>query len=141
MKRIALAFLLVASPAAASVDVTVDHGAVWKAEDVSLSTAGLLQIHNTGGADETLTDVSCPIADDTRLVGAQGQALLPLDIPAGQTVTFTLVGPHLVLTGLHFLIVQGSVVPCSFTFSGAGNIGVFLNEVDAPSPRPVLAGK
>ncbi len=141
MKRIALAHSLIASPAAASVDVTVNHGAVWKADDVSLSTAGLLQIHNTGNADETLTAVSCPIADETRLVGADGHALLPLAIPAGQTVTFTLVGPHQILTGLHFVIEQGSVVPCSFTFSGAGNIGIFLNEVDAPAPRPALAGR
>jgi copper(I)-binding protein len=138
MKRLALALSLIAAPAAASMDITVNHGAVWKADDVSLSTAGLLQIHNTGSADERLTGVTCPIADSTKLAGAQGQALLPLTIPAGQTVTFTLEGPHLVLTGLHFIIVQGSVVPCSFTFAGAGNIGVFLNEVDAPSPRPKL---
>jgi copper(I)-binding protein len=140
MKRLALVFLLLAGPAVASVDVTVNHGAVWKSPDISLTTAGLLQIHNTGNADETLTEVSCPIADDTKLEGAQGQALLPLTIPAGQTVTFTLEGPHLVLSGLHFIIVQGSVVPCSFTFTGAGNLGVFLNEVEAPSPRPALAG-
>jgi copper(I)-binding protein len=141
MKRLTLAFWLLAGPAAASVDVTVNHGAVWNSPDISLATAGLLQIHNTGSTDETLTEVSCPIAENTKLEGAQGQALLPLTIPAGQTVTFTLEGPHLVLSGLHFIIVQGSVVPCSFTFAGAGNIGVFLNEVDAPSPRPGLLAK
>jgi copper(I)-binding protein len=138
MKRLALALALIASPAAASMDVSVNHGAVWQAADLTLTTAGLLQIHNTGAADDRLTKVDCPIAEQTTLVGAQGQALLPLTIPAGQTVTFTLEGPHLVLRGLHFIVVKGSIVPCAFTFARAGEIGVFLNEVLAPSPRPKL---
>jgi copper(I)-binding protein len=138
MKRLAFVLTLLAGPAAASMDITVNHGAVWKAPDISMSTAGLLQIHNNGGAADTLTAATCPLADTTSLVGAQGQALLPLTIPAGQTITFTLTGPHLVLKGLHFIIEQGAVVPCAFTFTNAGDIGVFLNEVDAPAPRPKI---
>lgn len=118
--------------AAVSTDVTADNGLVLPAGKPGSATRGFLQIHNAG-ADDTLTGWSCPVAEVTLLAGADGKALTSLAIPAGQTVTLSAAGPHLVLENTHFAIGKGSVVPCALTFTAAGQIGVYLNSAGAPN--------
>lgn len=129
-----LAALAAASPACAqsATNITLDHGSVWQTEKLGDPTEGFLQIHNLSAAADKLTSWSCPIADNTALVGADGKKLDSLSIPANGTVTLSQNGPHLVLTGLHYTVQFGGIVPCAFTFALAGDIGGYLNAVAAP---------
>jgi periplasmic copper chaperone A len=129
-----LAFLVGAAPALAdnTASVTLNHGSVWQTAKVGDASQGFLQIHNLGSAADVLTAWSCPVAQATALVDGKGNALPSLTIPAGQTVTLAANGPHLLLQNTSDTIDYGSVVPCSFTFQQAGQIGGYLNSVVAP---------
>ena len=131
----ALAAFALARPgmALAGMGVTLDHGSVWQTNKVGDSTQGFLEIHNAGDAVDVLTGWDCSIADSTLLVGADGKKLTSLAIPAGQTVTLTENGPHLLLQETHYTVDYGSVVPCAFTFQEAGDIGGYLNAAPAPA--------
>jgi copper(I)-binding protein len=115
------------------IDVTLDSGTVWQTKKIGYTTQGFLQIHNTGSTADVLTGFNCTIADATLLVGADGKSLQSLTIPPGQVVTLAAKGPHLLLQNLHYTVDVGSVVPCSFTFQNAGDIGGYLNSVAAPT--------
>jgi copper(I)-binding protein len=119
--------------ALAQIDVTLDHGSVWQTKKTGDTTQGFLEIHNTGGTADVLTGFDCSIADATLLVGADGKTLQSLAIPPGQVVTLAVNGPHLLLRNTHYTVDYGSVVPCSFTFQNAGDIGGYLNAVAAPT--------
>jgi copper(I)-binding protein len=124
-----------ASPgiALAQIDVTLDHGSVWQTKKTGDTTQGFLEIHNTGSTADVLIGFDCSIADATLLVGADGRTLQSLAIPPGQVVTLAVNGPHLLLRSTHYTVDYGSVVPCSFTFQNAGDIGGYLNAVAAPT--------
>jgi copper(I)-binding protein len=122
-----------AVPALAAMNVSADHGSVWQTKKIGETTQGFLQIHNTSGADDVLTAWSCPVADTTELLGADDKPLQNLTIPAGQTVTLSQAGVHLLLQNLHYTVDFGSVVPCSFTLQNAGEIAIYLNSVPAPA--------
>jgi hypothetical protein len=47
-------------------------------------------------------------------------------------VTLTATGPHLILQSTHFVIGEGSAVPCSLTFQNQGQVGVMLFAEPAP---------
>ena len=129
--------LLLAAPALAatttpSVNIRLDNGSVWQSTGKETSTEGFLQIHNDGPTDDVLTAWSCPNADNTALLDKNGKALTQLVIPAQQTVTLAPGGMYLALSGLHYPVERGTVLPCSFTFEQAGPLGGFLNEVKKP---------
>jgi copper(I)-binding protein len=138
MKKLFAGLLLAALAAGASaqaqnaVNVTLDHGAVWQTVKIGDTTQGFLQIHNSGTAPDVLTAWDCSIADKTALLGVDGKALQSLTIPPGQTVIFSQSGPHLLLQRTRDTVDFGSVVPCSFTFQNAGDIGGYLNATTAP---------
>jgi copper(I)-binding protein len=116
--------------AQAAIDLTCDHGRVLENATVAGTTVATIEVHNAGAADDTLTKFDCPIADSTTLVGADGKPVTTLIVPAGQSVTMSQSGLHLVLKGIHYTVDSGSLVPCSFTFATAGEVGIFLNAVD-----------
>lgn len=129
--------LLGAAPALAdtttpSINIRLDHGSVWQTIKKETTTEGFLQIHNDGTTEDMLTAWSCPNADNTVLMGKDGKPLAQLVIPAQQTVTLAPGGMYLALSGLHYPVERGSVLPCSFTFQQAGMVGGFLNEVKRP---------
>lgn len=129
--------LAVAAPAFAatttpSVDIRLDHGSVWRTPPKITSTEGFVQIHNDGDTDDVLTAWSCPNADQTVLTGQDGKPLTQLTIPAKQTVTLAPGGVYLALTGLHYPVQRGSIMPCAFSFERAGEVGGFLNEAKKP---------
>jgi copper(I)-binding protein len=129
-----LGALVLASPgsALAGIDLTVNQGTVWQTLKTGETTQGFLQIHNTGDSADVLTGWACSIANATSLVGQDGKALPELTIQPGQTVTFAVSGPHLILQQTRDAVVFGSVVPCDFTFKNAGEVAVYLNAVAAP---------
>jgi copper(I)-binding protein len=135
LSTVLLATFVLASPgmALAQIDVTLDNGGVWQTKKIGDTTQGFLEIHNTGGTADVLTGFDCSIADATLLVGADGKTLQSLAIPPGQVVTLAANGPHLLLRNTHYTVDYGSVVPCSFTFQNAGDIGGYLNAVAAPT--------
>ncbi len=134
---LAASLLLGAAPAFAatttpSINIRLDGGSVWQTSKKDTATEGFLQIHNDGPTDDVLTGWSCPDADNTVLLGKDGKALTQLVIPAGQTVTLAPGGMYLALSGLHYPVDRGSILPCSFSFQQAGLVGGFLNEVTKP---------
>lgn len=136
----AAALVAATLPAAAgslvpAMNLRLDHGSVWQANTKQSVTEGFLQIHNDGPTDDTLTGWNCPAAGTTTLVDKDGKPLDHLTIPAGKTVTLSPDGLHLVLGGLLFPIERGSILPCSFTFTQAGELGGFLNEVKRPRDK------
>lgn len=132
-----LALPLLAGPglARAEINIVLDHGAVWQARKIGAQTEGFLQIHNKGGAADILTGANCSIADSTELVDGQGHALPSLTIPAGQTVTLSPSGPHLLLHHLRYTVESGSILPCAFTFAEAGDMLGYLNAIPAPEKK------
>jgi copper(I)-binding protein len=134
LRTAALALPLLACPAfaLAQSNISVDHGTVWQTEKPAQPTQGFIEIHNAGNALDILTGWSCSIAGTTTLVGADGKPLTSLDIPAGQTVTLSPKGPHLLLQNLSYEVSFGSILPCSFTFEDEGQIGGYLNSAPAP---------
>jgi hypothetical protein len=134
LRSAALALPLLASPAFAWADsnITLDHGAVWQTKKTAEPTQGFIEIHNTGDAPDVLTGWSCSVAAATSLVDANGQKLVNLTIPPGQTVKLSPKGPHLLLETLTYSVANGSILPCAFTFQEAGQIGGYLNSEPAP---------
>ncbi len=137
LRPLLLALPLLASPtfALAEIDVTLDHGSVWQTKKVNVRTEGFIQIHNKGSDTDVLTGVSCSIAGDSKLVDATGKPLEGLTIPAGQTVTFSADGPHLLLRHLRYTVDYGSILPCAFTFQEAGDLLGYLNAAPAPEKK------
>jgi copper(I)-binding protein len=127
-----LAILLAASvttepaPGMAVGSIRTDHGAVYEIKTAGTATQGFVTIVNDGDTPDKLSGWACPIADTTDLAGPDGKSLPALDIPARQSVTLDAGGPHLTLTGTHFPITRGSVIPCTLTFDNAGDIQVLL---------------
>ena len=115
-----------------NVNVRVDHGSVWQTLGKQNTTEGFIQFHNDGDTQDVLTAWSCPDADNTVLMGKDGKALTQLVIPPKQTVTLAPGGIYLALSGLHYDVKRGSILPCAFTFNVAGQIGGFLNETNRP---------
>jgi copper(I)-binding protein len=129
---LALALLLPALAAHADAILTLDHGTVWQTGKPGQNTQGFLEIHNTGNMPDTLTATNCTIADSTVLVDASGNKLQSLVIAPGQTVTFSGTGPHLLINNAHYEVAKYAVVPCAFTFAGAGSLIGYLNAILAP---------
>jgi copper(I)-binding protein len=112
--------------------LTLDHGTVWETQKDGENTQGFLQIHNTGDAPDTLTSADCTIADATTLVDASGKPLASLTIPAGQSVTLSSKGPHLLLLPARYKVQHNGILPCAFTFAQTGDLLGYLDVVPAP---------
>ncbi len=115
-----------------SLNIRLDHGSVWRTKVNQTAAKGFLEIHNEGSVPDVLTAWSCPDADSTVLIGKDGKALTRLVIPAHQTVMLAPGKIYLALSGLHFGIERGTILPCAFTFEQAGQVGGFLNAVKPP---------
>ena len=112
--------------------IATHQGKIYETAKVGDPTQGFLTIDNQGAAD-TLTGLSCPIADTTKLVGADGKTIQKVDVAPGKPATLAVGGPHLALQGTHFQISRGSVIPCTLTFQKAGQIQVLLEARKPPA--------
>lgn len=113
--------------------IATNSGVIYMNKAAGDPTEGYFSIVNTGSETDTLTAVSCLVADTTALVDANGKPLPSLVVPAGQTVSLSAKGPHLALNATHFVIGKISTVPCTATFANAGDIQVFLYAAPPPS--------
>jgi copper(I)-binding protein len=126
------AFILPALPVSADPIISVDHGSVWQTTTAGVNTQGFLEIHNTGDAPDTLTGANCTIAAGTVLVDAKGNPLASLEIPAGQTVTLSGTGPHLLINGVRYRVQKNGILPCAISFAQSGDLIGYLNVIPAP---------
>jgi copper(I)-binding protein len=113
--------------------ISADNGVIYKTDQVGVGTQGFFDIVNNGSTADTLTKAQCQVADTTSLVGTDGKPVGNLAVPAGQTVSLSAKGPHLILQSTHFVIQTGSAVPCTLSFAGAGDIQVLLYSQPPPS--------
>ena len=129
----ALAFIL---PAAAHADATLslDDGTTWITSKDGEDTQGFVQIRNSGDAPDTLNSAECTIGASTTLVDAAGNPLQSLAIPAGQTVTLSPTGPHLLIKAARYRVKKDGILPCAFTFAQSGELIGYLNAVPPPKP-------
>lgn len=118
-------------PGLPSTTISAHHGTVYQTAKEGDATQGFFDIANTGPAD-TLTQASCAIADTTTIVGADGQPVPSIAIPASSSISLTPGAPHLLLESTHFSVQYGGVIPCSLTFTNAGTISIFLYSIPAP---------
>jgi copper(I)-binding protein len=138
MKLRPLAFALacilpgLAHPAHADAVLTLDHGGTWTTTKDGEDTPGFIQIHNTGDAADTLSSVNCTIGASTTLVDASGNPLASLNIPAGQSVTLSANGPHLLIKAARYKIKKDGILPCAFTFAQSGELIGYLNATKPP---------
>ena len=129
----ALACILPGLPAYADSVLTLDHGSVWQTQKAGQDSQGFVQIHNTGDMPDTLTGAKCTIAGSTVLVDAKGNPLQSLEIAAGQTLTLSSVGPHLLIKNARYQIQHDGILPCAFTFASSGDLIGYLNAVARPA--------
>jgi len=113
------------------VTIVTHHGTIYQTDKAGDPSEGFFEIDNTGAAD-TLTAVSCPIADVTSLVAADGTPISSLPVPALQNTALTAKTPHILLQHTHFSIQYGGIIPCSATFANAGTMSIFLYAIPKP---------
>jgi copper(I)-binding protein len=118
-------------PGLPSLAISVHGETIYQTAKAGDPTQGFLQITNTGPAD-TLTQADCPIADFTSIVGADGQKLASVAVPAAGSLGLVPGGPHLLLQSTHFSVQYGGLIPCSLTFANAGTVSIFLEATPAP---------
>ncbi len=105
---------------------------------------GFLTITNHGTADDRLLSASSPIAADTQIheMKMEGDVMkmteLPdgLLIPAGETVTLSPGGFHLMFMSLNQALVEGTEVPVTLTFEHAGTIDIALGVAGISADAP-----
>ena len=153
----ALAFLLLASPLAAQSHGVVAAGSLEISGAFSRATlpnapvgAGYLTITNKGSADDKLVSASSPVAGVTQIhevkmegdVMKMNQAEGGLLIPAGQSVTLAPGGLHIMFMELRQPLAEGSMVPVTLTFTGAGTVEVELaiGPINADAPPHDMPG-
>jgi len=125
----------VPAPGMAIGSVEAHHGVIYDSPKPGSTTTGSFAIKNAGNNADTLVNVACPLADATTLVDASGQPGGNITVQPGQDVSLSSKGLHLVLAGIHFGVSRGSTVPCTLSFSGAGDIQVLLYEAVPPTAK------
>lgn len=95
---------------------------------------GFLTIVNSGAEADRLVSVSSTVASDVQLheMTMEGSVMKmrPLDdgieIPAGETITLSPGGLHIMFMGLNQAFVEGETIPVTLTFEKAGAVEVTL---------------
>ncbi len=148
----ALALFLLVSPIVASAHEIFTLGTLEISGGFSRATlpnapvgAGYLTITNKGSADDTLVSASSPVAGVTQIheMKMEGDVMKMneveggLVIPAGQSVTLSPGGFHIMFMQLKEPLVEGSMVPVTLTFATAGTIEVQLvvGSINADKPE------
>ncbi len=153
----AVALLLLACPTAALAQSdtapppVVTAGALQISGGFSRATlpnapvgAGYLTITNTGTTDDTLLSAVSPVAGVTEIhqMSMEGDVMKMseveggLPIPAGETVTLSPGGLHVMFMELKQALVEGETAPITLTFANAGTVDVELaiGPINADAP-------
>jgi len=105
---------------------------------------GFLTLTNKGSEDDRLVSAEADIARDTQIhemamdgdIMKMRQITDGLVIPAGESVTLSPGGYHLMMMGLNAPVAEGDAIPVTLTFEKAGSIVVELlaggTAADAP---------
>lgn len=137
--------------------MTADPLAPVTAGDIEITTAfaratlpnapvagGYLTITNNGKADDRLVSATSPAAGKVELheMSMQGDvmkmAALPdgIPVPAGETVTLSPGGMHIMFMQLQHPFVEGETVPVTLTFEKAGAVTVELSIAGIGADAP-----
>jgi len=150
VSALGLAFAAAGAAAAAddviAGDLTIS-GAWARATPPGAPTAGAyLTISNRGSSDDTLVAVASPAAASSELHqmamnnGVMTMRALPdgIVIPAGQSVSLTPDGYHVMLVSLAAPLKVGTTVPLTLTFAHAGSVEVNLPvlPIGSKGPKP-----
>lgn len=136
MKHLALAFAILALPAAAhevtTESLVIDHPYALETVATAMSSAGYMTITNTGSAPDRLLEVRADFPrvllhgtqtdaqGVTRMVPVEGIAIAP-----GETVTLAPGGMHVMFMGLDGdPFEEGERIPATLVFERAGEIAV-----------------
>lgn len=129
--------LLAATPAMAAI--TPSDAKVREMPPGVPNTAAYLTLHNDA-ATTALTAASCDIAGKTEIhtmLTENGMMKMRrierIELPAGQSVTLTEGGDHLMLLQLTQQPVAGQQVNCTLTFANGEKVDVTLPVVDMKS--------
>jgi copper(I)-binding protein len=143
--RSLLATILIAMPFAAFADgagIQVDH--VWSRAAPAGHEGAVYLTITAGGAPDTLTGVTTPIAaeaalhqsiDDHGVMKMRPVSALPIE--PGKPVTLAPGGYHIMLTGLKQALKQGDSFPITLSFAKAGQVTVTaaVEKAGATMPR------
>ena len=145
VRAAAAAFVLLASPAFAHNGVT-HLGPINISVPFARATlpnapvgGGFMTIENTGNEADRLVSVTTDVAAKSEIheMSMDGQVMkmraLPdgLEIPAGQTITLSPGGFHLMFMGLKGAFVEGQTVNVTLTFEKAGTVELALPVLGA----------
>lgn len=106
-------------------DLVIRHGFAYEPITVQ-SGAAYLDIANRGSAEDTLVDVTSPIAAETMFHGGSMESMTSVVIPPGARVTFEPGGAHIMLTSLSTVPKAGDSLPLTLTFARAGRVTLEL---------------
>lgn len=105
---------------------------------------GFFTITNTGDSADRLVSVTSPIARQSQIheMSMEGDVMKMrqlsdgLVIPAGESVTLSPGGYHLMFMGLSAPVKEGDLVPVTLTFEKAGSITIDLPAAGAAADAP-----
>lgn len=130
MKQFVVAAFLAAVPTLALADVSVTDP--WARASIVANRPGAAYLNLTSDTSDRLLAVSSPAAGRVMIhaveAGENGVSrmvhLKVLDLPAGETVTLSPGGMHLMLMQLEQKLEEGATLPLTLTFETAGVITV-----------------
>lgn len=112
--------------------------------------AGYLSITNNGGAYDTLVSASSPVAGVTQIhqMKMEGDVMKMSELPdgvviaAGQSVSLTPGGLHIMFMQLNEPLVEGTMIPVTLKFAYAGTVKVSLavGPINASEPSHDMGG-
>ena len=81
-------------------------------------------IKSTGKFGDVITAVYSPVAKQAALVDAGGGPLTRVEVPGATTLSFTVEGPHVVLSELTRALTPGETIIVTLIFEKSGGLGV-----------------
>lgn len=105
---------------------------------------GFVTIENTGTEADRLVSVASPVSPNVQLhemaMDGDVMKMRPLDggvdIPAGETVTLSPGGTHIMFMGITQSFVEGETVPVTLTFEKAGTVELELQVMGPAADAP-----
>lgn len=141
MKTPLLIAAALALPTAAYAEVSVREP--WARASILASRPGAAYLTLTSDSIDLLLEASTPVAENVMIHAvetdqaglARMKHMETVELPAGEAVAFEPGGMHLMLTGLHSKLLEGSTFPLTLVFRSGQEI-----TVDVPVLGPAAAG-
>lgn len=146
--KLAVVLLIAASvPFAAAADVTVADP--WARASILASRPAAAYLSMSSDTGDRLLSTSTPVAGQVMIHAAETDAsgvsrmthLETLDLPAGETVTFSPGNMHLMLMGLAVKLEEGASFPLTLTFETAGAVTIEVPVLGIAANGPEATDK